>query len=495
VYEGLRRLSPGIAYYVGLASIASLSPVYFMKMIHHDQLYIFTAQLTLCMLLVFVQSKQTRYLYLFTVAAIFASLARPAGNALFPLFIVVAYLAARGRIVHYVACSAIFAASVAGYAWHREMIFDLKHAVQTPSYFGQQAFYDPYLNTLDYGIRLSPDVGPNFARAIEELRQRLQPDPQHSELIYRLYATTPYTIEFARAYIDPLSTDQLIDRVLTTPNWEYYQLLCGVNDDRVLLAASWEIARAHPGLIVHYWVRNLMHFIFIPGYKHSRFNFNPFAAEGLVFFPSAPAGDSVARQIPAQATRELNFDPASLEPPAVHSVFAAIQAVWLKSYRVSVMLVGLLMCVAWLAVAASIGKAALLLLRPSPAIKPHQKSGVVFSAALIASVVIASLVFGYNAAVTAAFAEPDFRYRQISDLQAISIAGLGLVAVQLWFGAGGHSRIPTHIATRWDRAMHWFHAHDPWRHQSTMVLRIAVIGAVFSGLACWALFMFVNTRA
>ena len=31
---------------------------------------------------------------------------------------------------------------------------------------------------------------------------------------------------------------------------------------------------------------------------------------------------------------------------------------------------------------------------------------------LVASIVIASLVFGYNAAVTAIFAEPDFRYRQ-----------------------------------------------------------------------------------
>jgi hypothetical protein len=494
VYEGLRRLCPGTAYFVALASVASLSPIYFMKMIHHDQLYIFTAQLMLCMLLVFVQSKQTRFLYLFTAAAVCASLARPAGNALFPLFIVVAYLAVRGRIVHYVACSAIFAASVVGYAWHREAIFDLKHAAQTPSYFGQQAFYDPYLNTLDYGIRLSPDVGPNFAQAVEELRQRLQPDPQHSELIYRVYAIGPYATEFAQAYMDPLTTDQLIDHVLTTPNWEYYRLLCLANDDRVLLSASWEIARAHPGLIVRYWVRNLLHFIFVPGYKHSRFNFNSFAAEGLIFYPSAPPGDGVPWQISAQATHEVNFDPASLEPSVVRGLFAAVQAAWLKSYPVSVMLIGLLMCFAWLSVALSVANTALLRFRPAFAIKLQRTGAVAFSAALIASIVIASLVFGYNAAVTAAFAEPDFRYRQISDLQAISIAGLGLVALQFWFEVSAGSRIAPRVVTRWDRVVHWFHAHDPWPHQNAMALRIVVVGAAFGGLAWWALFMFANTR-
>jgi hypothetical protein len=494
VYEGLRRLAPATAYYVGLASIASFSPLYFMKMIHHDQLYIFLAQLMSCALLVFVQTKQMRYLYFFTAAAICASLARPAGNAVFPLFIVVAYVAVRGRFVHYVTCVTIFAASVAGYAWHRQVIFDLQHAAETPSYFGQQAFYNPYLNTFDYGIRLSPEVGPNFARAVEELRKRLQPDPQHSELIHSVYANTQYKIEFARANFDPLSADQLIDRVLTAPNWEYYTLLSLANDDRVLLAAAWEIARAYPGLIVRYSVRNLLHFIFEPGYKHSRFNFNPFLAEGLVFYPSAPPTDQNVRRFPPQAARELSFDPASREPSAVAAVFAVMQAAWLKSYRLTVTLTGVLMCIAWLTAVIAIGNAALLRLKPASADKSRRAAAETFSAALIASILIASLVFSYSAAVTAVFAEPDFRYRQISDLQAISIAGLGLIALQFWLGAAVSNRNAVHVGARWDRAVHWLHVHDPWQRLTATALRIVVIAVVFGGFAWWALFMVAHTR-
>ena len=140
VYESLRRLSPMTAYYVGLASIVTLSPFYFMKMIHHDQTYIFFTELMLCLLLIFVQTKQPRFLYVFTIAAICASIARPAGNALFPLFLVIGYLAARGSILHYLACSAVFATFVAGYAWHREVIFDMQHSPATPSYFGTADF-------------------------------------------------------------------------------------------------------------------------------------------------------------------------------------------------------------------------------------------------------------------------------------------------------------------------------------------------------------------
>jgi hypothetical protein len=77
-------------------------------------------------------------------------------------------------------------------------------------------------------------------------------------------------------------------------------------------------------------------------------------------------------------------------------------------------LIGLLMCVAWLSVALSVANTALLRFRPAFAIKSQRTRAVAFSAALIASIVIASLVFGYNAAITAAFAEPDFRYRQMA---------------------------------------------------------------------------------
>jgi hypothetical protein len=495
VYESLRRLSPMTAFYAGLASIMTLSPFYFMKMIHHDQTYIFFAELMLCLLLIFVQTKQPRFLYFFTIAAICASVARPAGNALFPLFLVIGYLAARGNILHYLACSTVFAAFVAGYAWHREVIFDIQDSPATPSYLGRQIFYDPYVNTLDYGIRLSPhDVGPNFTRAIDELRNRLQPSPRDSEFVQTQYGRTDYKAEFASAYIDPLTTDELMDQVLARPNWEYYTLLCLANDDRLLLAAALEIARAHPSLVLRYSVRNFLHFTFNPGYKHSRYNLNPFGPEALLFYPAQAAVDEDVTGFPARAVRELNFDPVLHEPLVVHRLFNAMQTVWLKSYRTEVAIMACLMCVAW-------GTAAVRLVQ---AVRPRSKSasmaepnsgGVLTpDSALVASIVIASLVFGYNAAVTAIFAEPDFRYRQASDLQAILIAGLGLIAMQPWIGPALRRRVPANIAERWDRAARWIHSGDVWPRLTAMQLAAIVTGTACAGLAGWTLFILANTQ-
>ncbi len=495
VYESLRRLSPMTAYYVGLASIVTLSPFYFMKLIHHDQTYIFFAEVMLCLLLVFAQKKQPRFLYFFTVAAICASVARPAGNALFPLFLVVGYLAARGSILHYLACSTVFAAFVAGYAWHREVIFDMQHSSATPSYLGQQTFYNPYLNTLDYGIRLSPhDVGPNFTRALDELRNRLRPSPRDSEFVETQYGRTGSKAEFASAYIDPLTTDELMDQVLARPNWEYYTLLCIANDDRLLLAAALEIARAHPSVILRYSVRNFLHFIFNPGYKHSRYNLNPFRPEALLFYPAEAAVDEDTTGFPVRAVRELRFDPVPHEPFVVHRLFSVMQTAWLKSYRTEVAIMAWLMCVAWVTAAVRLVQAVRPRAKSASMAEPNSGGLRKSDNALVASIVIASLVFGYNAAVTAIFAEPDFRYRQASDLQAILIAGLGLIAMQPWIWTALRHRVPADVAERWNRTVRWIHAGDVWPRLTTMQLAAIVIGTACAGLAGWTLFILANTQ-
>jgi hypothetical protein len=495
VYESLRRLAPTPAYCVGLASIMTLSPFYFMKLIHHDQLYIFSVELMLCLLLIFVQTKQPRFLYFFTIAAICASVARPAGNALFPLFLLIGYLAARGSLLHYLACSAVFAAFVAGYAWHREVIFDMQHSAATPSYLGQQVFYNPYLNTLDYGIRLSPhDVGPNFTRAVDELRNRLQPSPRDSEFVATQYGRTGAKAEFASAHIDPFTTDELMDQVLARPNWEYYTLLCVANDDHVLLAAALEIARTHPSLILRYSVRNFLHFTFDPGYKHSRYNLNPFRPEALLFYPAEGAVDENVTGFPARAVRELSFDPVPHEPSIVHLLFKAMQTAWQKSYKAQVAILAWLMCVAWVTAAVGIFQAVRPRAKFATMIAPNSGGLPESDNALIASIVIASLVFGYNAAVTAIFAEPDFRYRQASDLQAILIGGLGLIAMQPWIGPALRHRVPAGIAERWHCAMRWIRAGDVWPRLSAMQLAAIVIGTACAGFAGWTLFILANTR-
>jgi hypothetical protein len=277
------------------------------------------------------------------------------------------------------------------------------------------------------------------------------------------------------------------------PNWEYYTLICIANDDRVLLAATFEMARANPMLILRYSVRNLIHFIFNPGFKHSRYNLNPFSPEGLWFYPAYGdvAGNTLV--LPRAAVRELILDPAWHEPWILHRIFSRVQTAWLENYKRAVFVMACLMSVAWLAVAANLVRAFRRRAVVSAASESTRSFG--FTNTLIASIVIASLVFGYNAAVTSIFAEPDFRYREAADLQAIVIAGLGVIALQQWaaFAFAGNS-LTGRIVERWNEAVHLTAVLDIWRRWTGEKLAIAVICVATAGFSAWTIFMLVNTR-
>ena len=84
---------------------------------------------------------------------------------------------------------AIFALFLGGYAWHRYVIFDAAQADASlfenfieQRHAGCQVFYNPYLNTFDYGVHLSPAIGPNVAHAIDTLRKNLQPSPREVQI-------------------------------------------------------------------------------------------------------------------------------------------------------------------------------------------------------------------------------------------------------------------------------------------------------------------------
>lgn len=104
LYWAVVRVSPATAYYAGIAALASLAPFHFMKWIHHDHAYIFFMLVVVAILATFLQTRRTFFLYAFTVASVAASFMRPAGNLLFPVLLLVAYVTVRGRLVHYAAC-------------------------------------------------------------------------------------------------------------------------------------------------------------------------------------------------------------------------------------------------------------------------------------------------------------------------------------------------------------------------------------------------------
>ena len=498
IYEALQRLSIRIAFLTGLAAILTLSPYYFMKMIHHDQTYIFFSTLMLCILLILVQTKQIRFLYFFTVAAICASIVRPAGNILFPIFLVVSYPTVRGQVRHYFLCAAIFFVGLAAYSWHRYVIFDMKDVGENASYTGAQIFYDPYVNSFDYKIHLEPArIGPSFRFAVDQLRQKLAPDPKDSQVIRRIYDNSPRALEFSRANMYPFSTDQLIDKVLTSSNYEYYSLLCDANDDQTMLRAAWEISRAYPWLILSYSFRNLVHFIFNPGFTHARYTFEQFGPAGLIFWPALREVDpgELAKLRP-RAVREATFDPLSRQPVFVQKVFYRLERAWLGRYLESVTIMAGFMTIA--------GATAIAVLAFDFIGFIGRRTGVaksvfderwapVFYGGLTASIIMASLVFGYNAAVTSIFAEPDFRYRQMADLQAILLGGLGLVALYRWLSVAFSDGIILPLAQRWNALTRWLSAIDIWEQRSKPQLAMLVIGLTAAAFASWAVWMVTNT--
>jgi hypothetical protein len=172
-------------------------------------------------------------------------------------------------------------------------------------------------------------------------------------------------------------------------------------------------------------------------------------------------------------------------------MFSWVETAWLKNYKTAVFVMACLMSAAWLAVAANLVGA----VRRRTAVSSASTGRFAFTSALIASIVIASLVFGYNAAVTSIFAEPDFRYRQAADLQAIVIAGLGVVALSQWaaFAFAGNN-LAGGIAERWNETVHLTAALDIWRRWTGEKLAIALICVATAGFSAWTIFMLMTTR-
>jgi hypothetical protein len=118
-----------------------------------------------------------------------------------------------------------------------------------------------------------------------------------------------------------------------------------------------------------------------------------------------------------------------------------------------------------------------------------------FAGALLTNIIIGSLVFLYNAAVTAVFVEPDFRYRQMFDLEAILIAGLGLASIPYCLNVVLEPTLAARVIGRWERAAELTYAYDIWRRRTAIELAVMAIGAAVAGLAAWTLFMLSHTSS
>lgn len=441
IYLAVAPVSRVGAYYTAFASIVTLSPYFFFKWVHHDQAFVFFCIVTIWTFCRFVAYKQPRYLYWFTLAVIGASLTRPAGNLLFPVFIIVAYLAARVvSLRHYVACVLLFAGAVGAYQIHRYVILDMANRDYVPSYTGQQIFYNLYMNSKEYGIILSEDLGPGIRAITDQIHEAMLPEPRSSEILksFMNWESNPsdftekVTIPFLNKYFFPYSAAEFRSQLYRDPNWEYSLLMTVVvPNDQLFLKASWEVVRAYPLYPLKYAARNLWLLMYEPGYFHTRFNPVPLFRGGQ-FFPfdgQAGIGGSIfgaasaALGLPAKASREIGFDSLAAQPDWARQLYGAIKSAWFAGYDAAVRISLALMLIAWLYVA--LYGAAIFV----PSFGITRRLAVLGGPDLVAPIICVSVLLMYNALATAVFAEPDYRYHHMIVPIKVVLAGFGAIAV------------------------------------------------------------------
>jgi hypothetical protein len=116
-----------------------------------------------------------------------------------------------------------------------------------------------------------------------------------------------------------------------------------------------------------------------------------------------------------------------------------------------------------------------------------------FSDGVVASIIVASLVFGYNAAVTSEFVEPNFRYRHIVELQNFLIAGLGFISIHHWVWIILGESVAERVGGRWTQAIQWMRGLDFFERLSALQLVSLSVSFPLAVFAWWAMFMLRNT--
>lgn len=424
VYVCLVGVSPVVAFYTALACIFTLSPFTYIKFFYPDEAYMFFNLLAATFLIVFVRSKGSyRWLYFFTLTAIAASYTRTAGNMMFPMLLVLGYLMARGKVRHYVICALIFALGTAVYQWHRYDIFDMRNQPSIPSGKGMQTIYPNYLYLRDFGLRLSPEFGPNTKRMLEQLHEQLQPDVRHSLLIQRSLSETPAA--FMEKNVYAYTPDELVEKIASEPNEEFYNVLLAVDEnDQFLLAVAKEIMKSNPWYVVQYTMRNMRHALFSPGYASTRYNTLGYGHTGNDFMPAVVGygtrSEDPVSQYGVRAEKEMQYVPLTSAPRFIQRYFHKMQTAYLLHFDKYLFITNVLMIVVWSA-AFLIG-AAYIFSRE----KLLQAMNQLEFGSIIAPLIIASALLLYEDLLTSVFCQPVYRYFHLTEPLRLVVAGLGV---------------------------------------------------------------------
>jgi hypothetical protein len=283
-------------YYTALVVAFSMTPYVYLKFIHHDLAYMAFSMLSLCLLVEYLQRSRVGVLYGFLAALIATCLTRPAGNLLFLPLLALACVVRPAQWRHYLVVTAIFAVVLAAYSMHRTRVLGVTEEGTLPSYFGQQIYYNLYINSSAYGIAITPALGPATTQLVQKVRQSVAQHPLDSAYMQEWYKANGFSPQAAEFWFTDYAgqDERFISSLFQQPNADRFEYLCQVErNDHVFRKAAIEVLAAYPLYPFQYGLRNLWIFLWDPGVSHGRFGMqhDSFVREKLYFLPG---GRSVA---------------------------------------------------------------------------------------------------------------------------------------------------------------------------------------------------------
>lgn len=392
------------SFTAGLATIFSLSPFLFMKMIHHDQAFIFFSLLAAYLATVYLRTSKLQFLYLAIMTLIAASLTRPAGNLLAIPLLGIFWVIRPVNWRHYLLCTAIVITCMFAYSKHRTLLFKDVPRENSRSYSGRQIFYNLYVNSAEFGVRVDESVGPatlklfNQARALLEKKSLADLDYWYQAHGFPAAAKHYWFTQYVG------DNDKFIDALTRFPSHDYFEFFCLVEpNDRVFLEAGLEIAKSNPLFVFKFLVRNISLFIWSPGYAHTRFGTttNTFGPEGIYFMPFGAdlAREQIKLFVPEPGKSEL-LNPDSPMVVKIRSWALPVEFIWRHSYQVFnkiAVLLSLFSLVAIFVRTSSLGTLA----------------------------IVPWIFFLYQVLITCAFAEPNYRYHFFLLPTLFTLAAIG----------------------------------------------------------------------
>ena len=443
-YSAIRPWFPRAAYYTAIASAICLAPFILFKTIHHDQPYIFLSVLSIWLVNRYIYTMRPAYLYGLTLTAWALSLIRLVGKLVYPFVLAVCFLerkeSSKRQYIHYLASMLIFIGCTFGYSIYKDRILG-----NPPSAIGSLVFRDIYLNSVEFGVKLSSDLGPNMKLVVERAYQGLLPSPAEAEALKRSPWATP---EFMAEHFYKYKADELLDHIFSVPNWEYYDyLISSTADDHALLMASIEVALAHPLYVIKFTIRNAWQLLYDPGWIHGEPDLIAQFRGGL-FFPfggETTAGrGNVGDRTPDPSLREVSFIPLSRQPEWIKEFYYAIEMTWLQYYHPLTKVFCYFIFVTWFATC--IGVSYRIVRTPALA----RWSELWLSKRVIPASLGTTVLLLTNVGITAAFEDPRYRYDFSLLMFKVMLAGIGcavLLHVLSWLISASVVRL--HV--RWPR--------------------------------------------